>query len=628
MGRPVGRENPLPLTDSTMPKRTRTAEIARSRASGNLRIGDHWNAITIIALSQSNPLKAVAELVENSIDARAKTIVITRGKEKGQHYLRVKDDGEGVRRNADGEPDFQYVATHVCDSIKRRLKAQGTQGLQGEFGIGLLSFWTLGEDLLLTSSGDDGRAWQMHLRKGDPSYRITQRPALLPEAGTDVLIRGILPGIKNFSGEKIQWYLASELRDRIRHSGVSIRVVDRTARAEFKVEPRKFEGRLLHELDGALPPQSEVYAELYLHAHSPANAVSLYRSGTRVLENIAELGAFARLPWTSGYVQGIVDAPFLNLTPGTRLGVIHDAALARLAEELAPLEARLAKIVADQQKAEEERASRDVLRSVQGALKEALLALPAEEYDWFDLHRGEGKRRPRTTAEAVPGEAGWPAEQAVSVEGAANEAEEEAQRQFFEFAGPLFSVVVSPTSSVVEVGGTRPLRALARDRSRRRVEQELTLAWRIVEGEGSLDPVDGEIATFRAGTEPGLVRVEVVATQREVVCRAEAQITVTASLVGKTGAGDTTYQGIPGYTFHKAAGELWRSRFDTERNLVVINNGHRDFVYAARSRMLKLRYICRLFAKELVLRNFVGVAPDQLLERLLELTLYTEENLR
>jgi hypothetical protein len=36
-----------------------------------------------------------------------------------------------------------------------------------------------------------------------------------------------MPGIKNFSGDKIQWYLASELRDRIRNSGVSIRVVDR-----------------------------------------------------------------------------------------------------------------------------------------------------------------------------------------------------------------------------------------------------------------------------------------------------------------------------------------------------------------------------------------------------------------
>jgi hypothetical protein len=607
---------------------SRTTKSGRPRSSGNLRIGDHWNAITIIALSQSNPLKAVAELVENSIDARAKTIVITRGKEKGRHYLRVKDDGEGVRKNADGEPDFHYVATHVCDSVKRQLKAQGAGGLQGEFGIGLLSFWTLGEELLLTSGSDDGRAFQMHLSKGDPSYRITHRPALFPEPGTEVLIRGILPGIKNFSGEKIQWYLAAELRDRIRHSGVSIRVVDRTARTEFKVEPRQFEGRLLHELDGTLPPESEAYAELYLHAQSPANAVSLYRSGTRVLGNLTELEAFARMPWTSGYVQGIIDAPYLNLTPGTRLGVIQDAALARLAGELGPLESRLAQIIEDQQRAEEERASRDVLRSVQGALKEALLALPAEEYDWFDLHRGEGKRRPRAAGQVEPADAPRAEEQSVVIEATDNQDSAEGQRQFFEYAGPLFSVIISPTSSVIEVGGSRALRAVARDRARRPVEHDLAYAWALLEGEGTLDTAGGEMATFRAAAEPGLARVEVTVVQGDVVCKAEAQITVAASLLPKTGGGDATYQGLPGYTFHKAAGELWRSRFDAERNLVVINNGHRDFVYAARSKMLKLRYICRLFAKELVLKNFVGIPPDQLLERLLELTLYTEEHLR
>ena len=204
----------------------------------------------------------------------------------------------------------------------------------------------------------------------------------------------------------------------------------------------------------------------------------------------------------------------------------------------------------------------------------------------------------------------------------------EPQRQFFEYAGPLFSVVISPTSSVVEVGGSRALRAVARDRARRRVDENLTSAWKVLEGEGALAPLDGEIATFQAGNEPGLTRVEVVVTQGDVVCRAEAQITVSASLVGNTGSGGSTYQGLPGYTYHKAAGELWRSRFDAERNLVVINNGHRDFVYAARNKMLKLRYICRLFAKELVLKNFVGIPQEQLLERLLELTLYTEENLR
>jgi hypothetical protein len=195
-------------------------------------------------------------------------------------------------------------------------------------------------------------------------------------------------------------------------------------------------------------------------------------------------------------------------------------------------------------------------------------------------------------------------------------------------AGPLFSAVISPTSSVIEVGGSRSLRAVARDRARRPVEHDLVYTWTILEGEGTLDHAGGEMARFHAAAEPGLTRVEVTVAQGDVVCKAEAQITVTASLLPKAGAGESTYQGLPGYTYHKAAGELWRSRFDAERNLVVINNGHRDFVYAARSKMLKLRYICRLFAKELVLKNFVGIPQDQLLERLLELTLYTEENLR
>jgi HSP90 family molecular chaperone len=120
-------------------------------ARGKLKIGDDWNAITIIALSQSNPLKAIAELVENCIDARARTVTITRGREHGQHFLTIRDDGEGVPRDADARPDFRYVATHICDSIKRRLKVDGVAGLQGEFGIGLLSFWTVGDELTMRS---------------------------------------------------------------------------------------------------------------------------------------------------------------------------------------------------------------------------------------------------------------------------------------------------------------------------------------------------------------------------------------------------------------------------------------------------------------------------------------------
>ena len=67
----------------------RVSTRKRPASRGRMRIGDDWNAINSIALSQSNPLKAVAEFVENSIDARAGQITIVRGREKGEHFLRI-----------------------------------------------------------------------------------------------------------------------------------------------------------------------------------------------------------------------------------------------------------------------------------------------------------------------------------------------------------------------------------------------------------------------------------------------------------------------------------------------------------------------------------------------------------
>ena len=159
-------------------QRRRSANSDQSAARGRLRIGDNWNAITIIALSQNNPLKAIAEFVENSIDARARNVTIVRGKENGEVYLRVVDDGEGIPLDREGIPDFRYVATHICDSAKKRLKEQGVEGLQGEFGIGLLSFWTVGEKMSLACGGADGRTYEMRMIKGDPGYLISRRRSL------------------------------------------------------------------------------------------------------------------------------------------------------------------------------------------------------------------------------------------------------------------------------------------------------------------------------------------------------------------------------------------------------------------------------------------------------------------
>jgi len=103
---------------------------------------------------------------------------------------------------------------------------------------------------------------------------------------------------------------------------------------------------------------------------------------------------------------------------------------------------------------------------------------------------------------------------------------------------------------------------------------------------------------------------------------------VTDELVQPADKPSANRQGLPAYTFQRAPGELWRSRYDENRNLIVVNNAHRDFIYASRSKALKLRYLCRLYMKELVHSNFPGLQPERLLERLVELSLYTEEHLR
>ena len=124
-------------------------------------------------------------------------------------------------------------------------------------------------------------------------------------------------------------------------------------RKELEVVPVEFTGRHLRELDVVVTPLGEIYLELYLNRPSPTNQIGVYRAGTRVLDSIVRLDRFERDPWTSGYLQGMIDVPFLQLTPSTRDGVIRDASYDQLATSLEPVEERLKKIV-DMEKASEE----------------------------------------------------------------------------------------------------------------------------------------------------------------------------------------------------------------------------------------------------------------------------------
>jgi hypothetical protein len=403
-------------------------------------------------------------------------------------------------------------------------------------------------------------------------------------------------------------------------------VIDKLARKQYEVEPREFEGRLLHQMPSVRCPFGEAYAELYLATPAEDRLVALTRSGTRVLPDISVLPGLERPPWTSRYLQGLIDVPYLNLTPGTRSGIVHDEYYAAFIEAITPLEAHLNGLIDAQRRAEEEQANAESLRAIQRAFREALLVLPREEYDWFEIRSasGQGAGMGETLTQGVAPAA----EEERPAAGVLEPAAESAQRRFFEYAGPLHSVVISPAAITLAVGQTRNFRALPRDRSRRRVEDDLVFAWQITEGGGALSSVADQEVTLEAPRSPGLVRLSVVVSQRDVRCAAEALITVADRLDVGMGAAAVNARGLPGYTFERSAGEPWRSRYDRMRNLIIVNSGHRDFVFATRSRALQLRYLVRLYVKELVLQNFVGLPAEQMAERMVELSLYVEEKLK
>jgi hypothetical protein len=71
-----------------------------------------------------------------------------------------------------------------------------------------------------------------------------------------------------------------------------------------------------------------------------------------------------------------------------------------------------------------------------------------------------------------------------------------------------------------------------------------------------LSALSDQEVRFQAPSSPGLVRLSVTVSQRDVSCSAEALITITDSLDAAVGPSLFNARGLPGYTFERAAGEL------------------------------------------------------------------------
>src|SRR5207244_2589418 len=114
--------------------------------------------------------------------------------------------GEGVLPGLGREEALRYIATNIGSSRKRSLSPEERRRLvvTGQYGVGLLGFWSIGR--------------RMEIRS------------------------------RVLSGRRLAEYLAAELRGPILASGVEMEVHDAmakgTAQKRFSVVPRRFTGTI------------------------------------------------------------------------------------------------------------------------------------------------------------------------------------------------------------------------------------------------------------------------------------------------------------------------------------------------------------------------------------------------
>jgi len=660
-GPPKAQPGPAPK------RRTRAGAKQTDAVRGRVRAHDPFELIRWLAMSQPDPRKALAELVQNSLDAGARRIRITRLRERGQICLKIHDDGEGVIPDLDRTEALRYIATHIGHSRKRSLSPQERLALmtQGQYGIGLLGFWSLGQQLEMRTSVPGQGAHRLVLYRDRPDFLITPIHGRLPldELWTEVVVVGVhREALAVLGGRRAADYLASELRGQLLAREVEVTVEDRISRGRAPksvlVRPPRFLGERLQELGTiAVENHPPIRMEIYLTGDTAADegghrGIGLYAAGTLVAEGFDELSALGldREPWIDPRLTGMVDFAGFHVAPGNRRGIAVDEAASAFVRALsAGAEPVLRAIL---ERFERERAvemDRTLIRDLQRAFRDfhrqrpRFAMLPVASGGNSEGGVG-GNSEGGVGGESDPGAVGGAAEPEapagasrgeVAGEEATVEVPEERSRAdgtvTLETAplfppGPVASVEIVPAKIRIECSARRRVHARCFDSSGRAVEESVTFEWSLTPEVGTIQtpediPAGGPEIAIQASEHPAEGRVSVLARgESGASAIAEAPVEILEEILRGNAS-----EGIPEPEFVDQPGSLWRSRMLDER--WQVNAGHRDFRAIADRPALKLRYLATLFAKEIVLRSHQDPRLEKPLEQLAEIAAYADRNL-
>ncbi len=612
-----------------MPARRSSRDPSRVR----LQPADAFDLIRWLARSQSDPRKAVAELVQNAIDANATTIAIERRRRGRRPVLVVRDNGEGIRPHEDRETALRYIATHIGRSHKRNLSARERheQIVAGQYGIGLLGFWSIGHRMEIRSRVGGGATWTLRLIEDEPRAEVAAAPPVIDAADrfTEIAISELHPAASRaLAGRRLAEYLGSELRGPILASGAEIEVREYDARGQVAervaVVPRRFEGiRLEVPAQIAVAGYPPIAIELY-HAGGTTSGVELTCAGIVVADRIAEVAALDvdRAPWTDAALTGTVEFAALSVPPGTRRGVIPDAAsevLARALHQLGPhVQAELDRQLAQRHATSERQLLGELRRALRG-LRERLphlgIATP------ISGRGAAGDDRTPDPFGAAFADAPTPAAPEPSEDPAPVDApgDGDVLEPTLLPPGPVAHVRISPDPIKLWPGGARTVRARVFDIHGQRIDAVTT--WTTssthlsIEGEYLTRVI--RLAELADEASPYAVTVLAEANGGAIATIVEIEI-VDGPPSGGIGAG------IPEPILVDQPGLTWRSRMIGAG--WEINIGHTDYRALAADPRARLRYMVALFAKDLTVAT-THPANEPVLDHMIDVIALAERNL-
>ncbi|MBL0214653.1 MAG: ATP-binding protein [Myxococcales bacterium] len=603
--------------------------------SVKLTPADAFDLIRWLARSQSDPRKAVAELVQNAIDANATSIAIERHRRGRRTLLTVRDDGEGIRPTEDREAALRYIATHIGRSHKRNLSPaeRHAQIVAGQYGIGLLGFWSIGRRMEIRSRVAGSQVWMLRLVEDEPRAEVVPAPPAidLPPTFTEIVVSEVhAAALRPLALARLAEYLGAELRGPITQSGATIELREYDARGQLAdrvtVTPRRFDGvRLDVPSPIAVPHHTPIVVELYQAVGEAPAGVELTCAGIVVAERLGDLSVLGldTAPWTDPQLAGTIEFAGFAVPPGTRRGVIPNAASEAFIAALAQLAPHVQRALDRQLEQRHAASERQLLGELRRALRGLRDRLPHLELPAGLTGRGGAGRdspdplglvAPSPTTEPTPG----PAKPGDAPNDAADDGPDEALPPTLLPPGPANHVALTPDPIRLWPGGARRVRATVTDIHAQQIRA--TTTWSASSHYVELSG-DGQARTVRLAELAPADRysVTVVAEANGGACSCTTDVVVAdGPPAGGEGAG------IPEPILVDEPGSSWRSRMVGQR--WHVNIGHGDYRALSSDPRARLRYLVALFAKDLTVAT-THPANEPLLDQMIDVLAHAERNL-